>query len=330
MERLDDSLKKQWWHLTNTFYVETPEGNREQYASVKLVTYIQRYCGGIVHVSFRIETEANFHLEMDGIQMVEISKTFQEITISTDGRVSTTERTQTFIPSLLLSLVLVLIFLAQTLLPVLALPLVWTRPVVLALLVLALQLFSSTGLEDFSLRLNGLRQAFAVLLTEEPNANFITVAGKMILRTMAALNGQDAGVFQQAFDQLVAFAQTPGHETELLVVQIHSVNLLDVIFEMVFFRELEGARARLAPRVQGGFLDHLVTIIHAFLPSEAWPPQAVQCWGLLRADLLGFLKEVFSLEQSVYSQPQDLSDGLFNCLEQHVDEPLGWFLLPPG
>ncbi|KAG5262340.1 hypothetical protein AALO_G00274120 [Alosa alosa] len=87
MERLDDSTKKQWWHLTNTLYVETPE----------LVTYIQRYCGGIIHVTSRIETEASFNLEMDGVQMVEISKTFQEMTISADGRVSTTERTQSFV-----------------------------------------------------------------------------------------------------------------------------------------------------------------------------------------------------------------------------------------
>ncbi|KAG5262341.1 hypothetical protein AALO_G00274130 [Alosa alosa] len=168
------------------------------------------------------------------------------------------------------------------------------------------QLFLSTGLEDFSLRLNGLRQAFAVLLTEEQYSNFITMAGKRILRTVAALNGQDAGAFQQAFDQLVAFAQTPGRaqtiETELLEVQIHSVKLLDVIFERVFFGQLEGARARLAPRVQGGFLDRLVTVIHAFLPSEAWPPQAVQCWELLQADVLGFGVRLVPSSRTIYTR----------------------------
>ncbi|XP_062403987.1 uncharacterized protein LOC134094477 [Sardina pilchardus] len=415
MERLDNSMQKQWWHLTNTFYMETPEGSRYQYASAKFVTYIQRYCGGIIHVSSRLETEANLRLEMDGVQMVEISQSFQEMTISGNGRVSTTERTKTILvpaptfpppepafgPILLpdLPLPLTLTPVVSTLMPDLT-PMVMTLPVVLACLALVLstmlmllifvlpvaltplvlvlldratsmvlmlsmvmlhvvlvllalaalltplgdgdsnllteamqvpslyQFFLPSGLEDFSLRLNGLRQAFAVLLVEEQYANFITVAGKMILRTMAALNGQDAGAFQEAFDQLVAFVQTPGSaqtiENELLEVQIHHVNLLDVIFEMVFFGELQGTRARLASRVQGGFLDHLVKIIHAFMPhpSEVWLPQAIQCWELLRADMLGFLMEVFFLERSVYSRPQDLSDGLFSCLEQRVDQLL--------
>ncbi|XP_031441367.2 uncharacterized protein LOC105894176 [Clupea harengus] len=347
-EKLDESLKRQWFVLTNTFHVETPEGGRVQYASVKCVTYIKRDCGKIIHVSSHMETDATFYLEMAGVLMVETSTTFKGMTIAADGTVSTTERTHTVsVPA-----------------PTFPFPQPGFSPDApdaagpdvpcldsapgpdgdaassaaapssaqgsgdSSLLPEATQvpslyhLFLSTALEDFALRLNGLREAFAVLLAKEQGANFVFVAGKMILRNVATLSGKDAGVFQQEFDQLLAFLQSHTIETELLEVGIHSVNLLDVVFEMVFFGELEGARARLVPRAQGGFLDHLVTVIHAFLPSEVWPHQAARCWELLRADVLVFLVDIFSLDLSVYSRPQDLSDVLFSCLEQRVDQLL--------
>ncbi|KAL2076311.1 hypothetical protein ACEWY4_025192 [Coilia grayii] len=185
-------------------------------------------------------------------------------------------------------------------------------------------LFQSTGLEDFSLRLGGLREAFAVLLAWPQTANFMTVAGSMVFGNMATLNGKDAGAFQQAFDQLVAFIQRPDTaiDAELLEVGIHQFNLLDVIFELVLLRGLEWHHVQLVPQAQGGFLDHLATVIQAFLPSEAWPPQAAQCWELLQAEVLSFLVEILSLDVSVYHHPQDLAERVFACLEQHIDQLL--------
>ena len=44
--------------------------------------------------------------------------------------------------------------------------------------------------------------------------------------------------------------------------------------------------------------------------------------------MLVFLVDIFSLDLSVYSRPQDLSDVLFSCLEQRVDQLLSRMLAP--
>ncbi|KAL2083622.1 hypothetical protein ACEWY4_021395 [Coilia grayii] len=340
VEKLQDSYKRQWWQLTNHFYVETAEGDLYQHAVANMVTYIKWYCGGITKVSSHLEAEGRMCLEINGVLMEETVKINKGKIIRADGTVSSTEHTETvrvpvvfppapppgFGPSDAAVLLLQVLLVVQRAPLDLRLALVLTAlmPLLLVLPALLSSLFQSTGLEDFSLRVYGLREAFAVLVARDDTANFITVAGSMMLRTLAALNGKDTGVFQQAFDQLVAFAQSPTRtiNTELLEVGVHSFNLLDVVFEMVFFGALQGTHARLVPREPGGFLDHLETVIQAFLPSEAWPPQAVRCWELLRAGMVAFLVEILSLDLRVYQHPQDLAELVFSSLEQRVEQLL--------
>ncbi|KAL2083654.1 hypothetical protein ACEWY4_021427 [Coilia grayii] len=395
VEKLQDSYKRQWWQLTNHFYVETAEGDLYQHAVANMVTYIKWYCGGITKVSSHLEAEGRMCLEINGVLMEETVKINKGKVIKADGTVSSTEHTET---------VRVPVVFPPAPPPGFgpsdaagadadqgpdaesapaAAPGSAAEPAPAAaadapgpdsagcgpesvsgseagpgpdstaatascatsstqasgdssLLPEAAQLpsiynlFQSTGLEDFSLRVNGLREAFAVLVARDDTANFITVAGSMMLRTLAALNGKDTGVFQQAFDQLVAFAQSPTCtiNTELLEVGVHSFNLLDVVFEMVFFGALEGSHVRLVPREPGGFLDHLETVIQAFLPSEAWPPQAVRCWELLRAGMVAFLVEILSLDLRVYQHPQDLAELVFSSLEQRVEQLLSMMPAP--
>ncbi|XP_063064142.1 uncharacterized protein LOC134456641 [Engraulis encrasicolus] len=190
-------------------------------------------------------------------------------------------------------------------------------------------LFQSTGLEDFHLRLGGLREACTVLLAQPETANYIAVTGSMLLKNMAALNGKDAGATQQAFDALVAFAQTQTltATTELLEVGVHQFNLLDVVFELLLLRDL-GVVVQLVPRVQGGFLDHLAAVVQSFLPSEAWPPQAAQCWQLLQSTAVFFVVEILSLDVSAYHQPQHLAQRVFSCLECRIDQLLS--VMPSG
>ncbi|XP_063052630.1 uncharacterized protein LOC134447204 [Engraulis encrasicolus] len=191
-------------------------------------------------------------------------------------------------------------------------------------------LFQSTGLGDFPLRLAGLRDAFAVLLEQPETANFIAVTGSMLLKNLATLNGKDAGATQQAFDEVVAFAQapTPTITTELLEVGIHQLNLLDVVFELLLFRNLELAYVRLVLQAQGGFLDHLATVVQSLLPSEAWPPQAAQCWELLQSEAISFVLEILSLDVSAYHQPQHLAQRVFSSLERRIDQLLS--VMPSG
>ncbi|XP_063052403.1 uncharacterized protein LOC134447048 [Engraulis encrasicolus] len=190
--------------------------------------------------------------------------------------------------------------------------------------------FQSTGLGDFPLRLAGLRDAFAVLLEQPETANFIAVTGSMLVKNLATLNGKDAGATQQAFDEVVAFAQTqtPTITTELLEVGIHQFNLLDVVFELLLFRNLELAYVRLVPQAQDGFLDHLATVVQSLLPSEAWPPQAAQCWELLQSEAISFVLEILSLDVSSYHQPQHLAQRVFSSLERRIDQLLS--VMPSG
>ncbi|XP_063060984.1 uncharacterized protein LOC134454117 isoform X2 [Engraulis encrasicolus] len=186
-------------------------------------------------------------------------------------------------------------------------------------------IFQSTGLGDFSLRLAGLREAFAVLLAQPETANFIAVTGSMLLKNMATFNGKDAGASQQAFDELVAFTQTLTSTVtaELLEVGIHHFNLLDVVFELLLFRNLhQWTAVRVVPQAQGRFLDHLATVVQSFLPYEAWPPQALQCWALLLSEALSYLVETLSLDVWACHQPQHLAQRVFCSLECHIDQLL--------
>ncbi|XP_041916289.1 uncharacterized protein LOC121680814 isoform X2 [Alosa sapidissima] len=186
--------------------------------------------------------------------------------------------------------------------------------------------FQSRRLEDFSTKLTALRQAFTILLSDDQQCNYASVAVRMILRNLATLNGRDADLFQRAFDDLVAYVQNPENalsiQVELLEARIHHITVLDIVFELVLFGMLDVARPQLVPRVQGGFLDQLLAVVHAFLPFEACSPAAHQYWQMLQADVRAFLEEVFSLDLSVYSRLQALADGLFSCLEQRVDQLL--------
>ncbi|KAL7827956.1 hypothetical protein AOLI_G00311080 [Acnodon oligacanthus] len=75
------------------------------------------------------------------------------------------------------------------------------------------------GITSFSHKLDSLHQAFTIILSNTENCNHLSVAGRMILGTLATLNATNQTDFQQAYDQLLAVAQDPSsHEGIQLVL----------------------------------------------------------------------------------------------------------------
>ncbi|XP_041920590.1 uncharacterized protein LOC121684596 [Alosa sapidissima] len=228
------------------------EGNRDTYTTTDAATIIKWRCSEVVRAVSYHEQESKLLVLMDGVPVIQTSKTYKRVTLSANGSL--------------------------------------------------------------------------ILLSDAQQCNYASVAVRMILRNLATLNGRDADLFQRAFDDLVAYVQNPENalsiQVELLEARIHHINVLDIVFKLVLFGMFDVAQRQLVPRVQGGFLDRLLAVVHAFLPFEACSPAAHQYWQMLQADVRAFLEEVFSLDLSVYSRLQALADGLFSCLERRVDQLL--------
>ncbi|XP_048115378.1 uncharacterized protein LOC125304903 isoform X3 [Alosa alosa] len=67
-----------------------------------------------------------------------------------------------------------------------------------------------------------------ILLSDDQQCNYASVAVRMILRNLATVNGRDADLFQRAFDDLVAYVQNSENalsiQVELLEARIHHIN----------------------------------------------------------------------------------------------------------
>ncbi|XP_048120234.1 uncharacterized protein LOC125308056 [Alosa alosa] len=322
------------------------EGNRDTYTTTDAATIIKWRCSEVVRAVSYHEQESKLLVLMDGVPVIQTSKTYKRVTLSANGSLVSSERSETTsVPAPVVpdpsadgaagaadasgptdppgadasaaaddtqsS--------AQGSEDSCLLPEAREVPFIF-------NFFQSKNLEDFSTRLTALRQAFTILLSDAQQCNYASVAVRMILQNLATLNGRDADLFQRAFDDLVAYVQNPENalsiQVELLEARIHHINVLDIVFELVLFGMFDVAQRQLVPRVQGGFLDRLLAVVHAFLPFEACSPAAHQYWQMLQADVRAFLEEVFSLDLSVYSRFQVLADGLFSCLERRVDQLL--------
>ncbi|XP_076139527.1 uncharacterized protein LOC143122632 [Alosa pseudoharengus] len=344
-ETVEGSLRTQFWFTADENFVVDAEGNRDTYTTIDAATIIKWRCGELVRAVSYHEQESKLLVLMDGVPVIQTSRTYKRVTMSANGSLVSSERSETTsVPA-----------------PVVPDPSAdgaadasgpTDPPGADASAAAAaddtqssaqgsedscllpearevpslFNFFQSRTLEDFSTKLTALRQAFTILLSDDQQCNYASVAVRMILRNLATLNGRDADLFQRAFDDLVAYVQNPENalsiQVELLKARIHHINVLDIVFELVLFGMLDVARPQLVPRVQGGFLDQLLAVVHAFLPFEACSPAAHQYWQMLQADLRAFLEEVFSLDLSVYSRLQALADGLFSCLEHRVDQLL--------
>ncbi|XP_041916169.1 uncharacterized protein LOC121680702 isoform X1 [Alosa sapidissima] len=355
-ETAEGSLRTQFWFTADENCVLDAEGNRDTYTTIDAATIIEWRCGEVVRAVSHHKQESKLSVLMDGVPVIQISKTYKRVTLSANGSLVSSERSETSsVPA-----------------PVVPDPsadgadgpadasgptdppgadasaaaaaddtqssaqgsedsclLPEAREVPLIF-----NFFQSKSLEDFSTRLTALRQAFTILLSDDQQCNYASVAVRMILRNLATLNGRDADLFQRAFDDLVAYVQNSENalsiQVELLEARIHHINVLDIVFELVLFGMFDVAQRQLVPRVQGGFLDRLLAVVHAFLPFEACSPAAHQYWQMLQAEVRAFLEEVFSLDLSVYSRLQALADGLFSCLEQCYLLQFSWGLPVPS
>ncbi|XP_041920589.1 uncharacterized protein LOC121684595 [Alosa sapidissima] len=345
-ETVEGSLRTQFWFTADENCVLDAEGNRDTYTTTDAATIIEWRCSEVVRAVSYHEQESKLLVLMDGVPVIQTSKTYKRVTLSANGSLVSSERSETTsVPAPVVpdpsadgaagaadasgptdppgadasaaaddtqsS--------AQGSEDSCLLPEAREVPFIF-------NFFQSKNLEDFSTRLTALRQAFTILLSDAQQCNYASVAVRMILRNLATLNGRDADLFQRAFDDLVAYVQNPENalsiQVELLEARIHYINVLDIVFELVLFGMFDVAQRQLVPRVQGGFMDRLLAVVHAFLPFEACSPAAHQYWQMLQADVRAFLEEVFSLDLSVYSRLQALADGLFSCLERRVDQLL--------
>ncbi|XP_062409880.1 uncharacterized protein LOC134100606 [Sardina pilchardus] len=340
-ETVEGSLRTQFSFAADEEVMLDAEGNRDFYTSTDAATIIEWCCGDIVRAESHRKQESRLLVLLDGVQVIQTSTSYKRVTLSANGSLVSSERSETTsVPA-----------------PVVPDPSAdgadgpADPPGAAASAAAAgdaqssaqgsedssllpearevpslFDFLQSRSLTDFSTRLTALRQAFTILLSEAQQCNLASVAVKMILRNLATLNGRDADLFQRAFDDLVVYFQNPENAlsipVELLEARIHHVNALDIVFELVLFGMLGAAPPQLVPQVQGGFLDQLLAVVRAILPLEVWSPAADQYWQMLRADVLAFLEEIFSLELSDYSRPQALADGLFSRLEQRVDQLL--------
>ncbi|KAG7328158.1 hypothetical protein KOW79_008102 [Hemibagrus wyckioides] len=95
------------------------------------------------------------------------------------------------------------------------------------------------GVTDIGLKLHALREAFAIHLTCIHNQNFLFVMGKKIVMHLAAVNNQDAGRVQLAYEALIRFLKTPSYQdwiaAELSGSYVYHYNFVDIFFELLLF-----------------------------------------------------------------------------------------------
>ncbi|KAL6486243.1 hypothetical protein MHYP_G00056350 [Metynnis hypsauchen] len=96
----------------------------------------------------------------------------------------------------------------------------------------------------------------------------------------------DQTLFQQAYDQLLAFTQNLSLcgviSAELVQIGINCFNIIDVVSEVVVLGVLGGARPPIFPSPVG-FLGHLMAMLFTFTPTSKFRnPRAEHCFFLLQ------------------------------------------------
>ncbi|XP_045078172.1 uncharacterized protein LOC121571520 [Coregonus clupeaformis] len=147
--------------------------------------------------------------------------------------------------------------------------------------------------EDIGLRLVSLRQAFT-----------------------------DEAEFIRAYNDFVDYLSDPSKqidiERELAEANIHHVNLIDVLFELVLFRMMTAQKSLMVQ--PGGFMERLYALLYSFLPTVASiEPKAERYLLLLNGGLMALLDDMFGQQLAWYFNRESLVTELSSLLEYHLE-----------
>ncbi|KAG7319149.1 hypothetical protein KOW79_017623 [Hemibagrus wyckioides] len=74
---------------------------------------------------------------------------------------------------------------------------------------------SDRGMTEIGLKVPAFREAFATLLANIHNQNFLFMVGKKMVMRLAAANNQDAVGVQLAYEALIRFLRTPSNQESI-------------------------------------------------------------------------------------------------------------------
>ncbi|XP_036431178.1 uncharacterized protein LOC118811072 [Colossoma macropomum] len=186
--------------------------------------------------------------------------------------------------------------------------------------------FAARRTTNFPLKLSALRQAFTIVLSNSHHSKCVIIADRVLLGGLATRNARVLPDFHPACHFLVAVAQDASHReaicTELAQIGIQHFSFIDIIYELVLMRALQGARPPIFP-TPGGFLGHLMAMVFSLSPvSIENRARAEQYLFLLQDEALLLLDDIFGGEEHVYQNPGSLALALWDCLEKHVRQLL--------
>ncbi|KAL6464918.1 hypothetical protein MHYP_G00272350 [Metynnis hypsauchen] len=102
---------------------------------------------------------------------------------------------------------------------------------------------------NIPLRLTALHQAFSTILSNSHGCYHVSLAGSQILGQLATLNSRVTKILltsTRRMRALLLVAQNPlyaeGIEMELTQIGIQQLNFIDIVYELVLFGVLAGAR----------------------------------------------------------------------------------------
>ncbi|XP_045076125.1 uncharacterized protein LOC121563692, partial [Coregonus clupeaformis] len=176
--------------------------------------------------------------------------------------------------------------------------------------------------EDIGLRLVSLRQAFTTLLGSTLSRNHLFVAGKVLLGALVQVHQMDEAEFIRAYNDFVDYLSDPSKqidiERELAEANIHHVNLIDVLFELVLFGMMTAQKSLMVQ--PGGFMERLYTLLYSFLPTVASiEPKAERYLLLLNGGLMALLDDMFGQQLAWYFNRESLVTELSSLLEYHLE-----------
>ncbi|XP_051561661.1 uncharacterized protein LOC127445546 [Myxocyprinus asiaticus] len=158
---------------------------------------------------------------------------------------------------------------------------------------------------DVPMKLEALRLAFSTLLSRGNVQNTLYVAGKNLLSHLVAANKQDVNTFKEAYDRVIRLLrrsdQRDAVKKELHDVGVHQLNFLDVFFEFI----LVGLVQNNLPEAvcNGGFLEHLNSLISTWDIPGDWEPAADQQFWQLHRYLMDLLEALANLPLDTYHSP---------------------------
>ncbi|KAI4893660.1 hypothetical protein NFI96_026355, partial [Prochilodus magdalenae] len=181
-------------------------------------------------------------------------------------------------------------------------------------------------IDNFPFKMTALREAFTLILSDAGCCEYICGSARDILGDLASLNDRDLTSFQQVYDQLLEIAQSTfcreDIEMELGEIGIQHFNFMDVVYEFVLLRIQAGEELRIRPRPMG-FLDHLVTMMSFFsATTQQSRPRADQYLLQVQKAMLMFLGDIFTLEENVYEDTESLASDVWEILEKHCEDLL--------